>query len=193
MKKKSWDKIYKNNKGNKNLWPSEIVVSTLTRLFKTKDKKNIKVLDFGCGWGNNLLFLKQNNYNFFGIENSKVAYNHCYQKYKNRVLLNENNIIPFKNEFFDFVIDRQSIQHNSPDNVKILYDEINRVIKKKGMFLTEHLSLNTKTNIIFTPFKLQLLKKRFVNSKIIFFNKINLRSLKADNTNIKINSLLLKK
>ena len=59
-------------------------------------------MELGCGWGNNLRFLKDLNFNYFGIDQSKTATNYCKKYYKNIFCCNFSNV-PFDNQFFEIV------------------------------------------------------------------------------------------
>ena len=54
-----WEKVYSASIfRNKNQYPSEEIISFMMRNYgELKNKSSIKVLDMGCGWGNNLKFL----------------------------------------------------------------------------------------------------------------------------------------
>ena len=59
MKKSNpvWEKNYRNKRYNK--YPFDLVVSFIFKNFKNKIRKNVKVLDLGCGGGNNSTLLQK--------------------------------------------------------------------------------------------------------------------------------------
>jgi len=193
MKKNNWDKLYLKNSGNKNYWPSEFIVSSLNNIYKYKNKKNLRVLDFGFGWGNNLFLLKKLKFNFVGVENSKVAYNFCKKKYGKRVIYNNSLKIPFSNNYFDCVVDRQSIQHNQPKDIVIVYSEIKRILKKGGIFISEHLTEHSGTSIPFSKFDIKKINKEFGNKKFLVFFKKNQKEIIDKKNNLILNSYILRK
>ena len=67
-----WEEIYSDPQtAHKNKYPTELVVSTVFRNFKTR--AGLKALDLGCGWGNNLRFLRDAGFDAYGIEISRTA------------------------------------------------------------------------------------------------------------------------
>lgn len=68
-----WDTIYKNGLSNLT-YPNEVFVRIINRIDNPlKNKKDIKVLDFGFGSGNNLIHLANLGYDVYGIEVSEHA------------------------------------------------------------------------------------------------------------------------
>ncbi|AJC86777.1 class I SAM-dependent methyltransferase [Campylobacter sp. RM16704] len=71
-KKDIWENIYK-ERSRCILYPSENFVGFFYRTFIKEKKENISILELGCGWGNNLNFLRQEGYNPTGIDFSQEA------------------------------------------------------------------------------------------------------------------------
>ena len=136
MLKKSWDLNYKNLK-RYNKWPYEFIITYAKRY--VKKSKNKKVLDLGCGGGNNIKFLAEENYNIHGIDSSKTAVEltkkQCKKKYRNQIILGDFKNLPYKNNFFDLIIDRMSITHNSEKDIEVIINEVWRVMKKNAIFI----------------------------------------------------------
>ncbi|EAJ5674834.1 class I SAM-dependent methyltransferase, partial [Campylobacter lari] len=75
MNNELWEKIYK-ERSRCTLYPNENFVSFFYRNFINKNLENINILEIGCGWGNNLKFLKQEGYNPIGTDFSQEAIEH---------------------------------------------------------------------------------------------------------------------
>jgi len=76
------ENIYKSSSArHKNIYPSEVIISWVKNNYGHLSKsatKKIKCLDFGCGWGNNLYFLKKEGFDCYGIDLSETAIKHLY-------------------------------------------------------------------------------------------------------------------
>jgi ubiquinone/menaquinone biosynthesis C-methylase UbiE len=135
MLRNDWEKVYSASIfRNKNQYPSEEIISFMMQNYgELKNKSSIKVLDMGCGWGNNLKFLKDQGFSGTGIDTSKTAIQNCISLgYDAQVC--DFGKLTFRNNSFDVVIDRQSIQHNTIKNIKKTIQEVERVLKKDGSF-----------------------------------------------------------
>ena len=84
------------------------------------DKKNLKILDWGCGKGDLVKFLNNNGYDCYGLEvedNKKVK--DQLELYENELLkdkifyIKHDNMTRFTPNFFDIVITNQVLEHMS--------------------------------------------------------------------------------
>lgn len=189
-----WEKIYK-NKGNshKNEWPSEDIVK-IFKVFNLKKKINF-VVEIGSGWGNNLLFFKREKIKCVGIETSLTASDHC-KKMKFKVI-NDNflNYI-FEKNSIDCFVDRQSIQHNSMQDVIKIIKKIKCELKKNKFLITQLISKdNFKFKSEKTKFDEKKIKNLLIdnNFKVIFYEKVVRKNISLKNTEVYFNLLLQKK
>jgi|UPI0004A40ED4 ubiquinone/menaquinone biosynthesis C-methylase UbiE len=99
-----------------------------------------RILDFGCGWGTDLIFCLKKGYNAFGIDVSKdkAKFHALRIQTKNypkiwleRFIISEGENLPFKSETFDIVYSNQVIEHVKEPQKCI--SEIFRVLKKGGI------------------------------------------------------------
>ena len=96
--------------------------------------KNKKILDMGCGDGEELLFYKSKGAIIYGLDASKELINLAKQRLPNidlEVCLFEST--PYKNIFFDVVVSKYAFQHSY--EIEPIYKEVVRIIKKKGLFI----------------------------------------------------------
>ena len=116
-----WEKVYSASIfRNKNQYPSEEIISFMMRNYgEIKNKSSIKVLDMGCGWGNNLKFLKHQGFSGTGIDTSKTAIQNCISLGCDAQVCDFGKLT-FRNNSFDVVIDRQAIQHNTIKNINVI-------------------------------------------------------------------------
>ncbi len=104
-------------------------------LFKNKD---IKILDLGCGLGNNIKYLLNNNYhNIVALDYSKTSIDFINNKYKNvnNILFDITNPLPFKNNEFDLVVADLSLHYFNDETTKKIINEIKRILKDDGLLL----------------------------------------------------------
>jgi len=123
-----------------NLWPDSRVVSAFF-LHKAlwKGPNRPKVLEVGCGAGNNLWALAEMGYKVFGIEQSETAVRFAKQRlaslgFKSEVSVGTMTDLPFEDESFDFILDRGGITQVALNEVPKVSNEIYRVLRKGGMF-----------------------------------------------------------
>ena len=66
----SWDEVYSSEGNNhKNIYPDVEIIRFLAKNFPLSNRSK-KILDLGCGWGNNLNLLKDKKFDYYGIDYS---------------------------------------------------------------------------------------------------------------------------
>lgn len=130
----------------KYLYPTEFIVRTFKATYpnlKTKmGSKNQKVLDIGFGDGRNSVFLSKEGYLTHGIEITEEICEMARQRFKQQDLeaefkVGRNNNIPYDNGYFDIVLACHSSYYlDGDDKFEKNLDEISRVIKDGGVFIT---------------------------------------------------------
>ena len=101
-----------------------------------KNKKNLKILDIGCGWGYDLTGLLEisKNIELYGIEIDDEKIAACQQKNIMIFKINcETDRIPVNDNFFDIIIINQVLEHTK--EIFFICSEISRVLKKQGIFI----------------------------------------------------------
>jgi len=133
----TWEKNYKSLK-RYNKYPFDFIVSYTKKYFK--DGYGLRSLDLGCGGGNNTKFLQEENFNVFGIDYSETSIrltkNVVKKKFCNQIVRGDFKNLPFKNSFFDLIIDRMSVTHNSEMDIDNIIAEVSRVMKKNSIFIS---------------------------------------------------------
>jgi SAM-dependent methyltransferase len=145
--KKKWDKSY--SRGDNNiLYPQAEVVKfinrfvckqnnngILTRHLKKKNIHRIRGLDFGCGIGTHAIMFNDFQIEAYGIDISKVAILKAIKNAKKKGLKSDKfliqpsntHILPFKDNYFDFVL-AESCLDSMPFNLAKLYiSELKRI------------------------------------------------------------------
>lgn len=109
--------------------------------------RGANVLDAGCGHGNNTIYLAQNGLDVVALDYSKEALEILEERirnqpYKNRIQLVRGSLdnLPFRDEYFDLVVSTSVIHHTKSEKRKEWINNINRVLKKYGLFVLSVLS-----------------------------------------------------
>lgn len=142
MYKNVWEEnIY--SKGKQiNLYPYDILVSIIANKFFSipyAQRKKIKVLDLGCGAGNNVKFLAENGFDVFGYDGSVSAINICKDRFSKWGLhghFQQGDFLklPYRNNYFDIIVDRESIYANRLGDIKLIIAEVFRTLKRGGLY-----------------------------------------------------------
>jgi SAM-dependent methyltransferase len=102
---------------------------------KQEDYKNIKVLDFGCGKGEILQLLLDNEIDAHGVDiyhqgpSGEVLSSELYKQGKIKII-EINKKLPFEDKTFDLIISNQVFEHVS--NIDFVSGELRRILKDKG-------------------------------------------------------------
>ncbi len=131
--RREWEELY-NQPGqfHKNRYPNDDIVRFVMRNFSKGERRSMRILDLGCGWGNNLRFLHDEGFEAWGIDGSATACCQCFT-ITPRVVLGSMIQLPLASDSFDAVIDRNSIQCNTIDAVQSIVRQVHRVLKPGGV------------------------------------------------------------
>ncbi len=118
---------------HKNSYPNECIIRFARRnYYNIANKGEIRCLDLGCGWGNNLYFLRDEGFDCYGVDFSKTAIEHLKADFGDKVYCGGATRLQYADNFFDFMIDRASIQHNPREDVSLILLEVYRILKPGG-------------------------------------------------------------
>ena len=131
---KEWDNIFSKNEWGK--YPSEHLVRFFKRNFK---KKKLKILEIGSGTGANLWFFCREGHKVYGLDGSKVALKICdnflkKDKFNYKLFHSDAKKLPFKDNFFDLVVDIECLYSNPIMDAIQISNEVFRVLKKGSFF-----------------------------------------------------------
>ena len=93
-------------------------------------KSDTKVLDIGCGSGENTKILKNIN-QYYGIDISKNSINDAYTNKVTNLCLGTANALPFKSNSFGLVLFLDVLEHLDDEETAI--QEVHRILTKDGM------------------------------------------------------------
>jgi len=139
---KNWEEIYQ-IKG-------DVLKGTLKKIREAvpllKKRKTKKILDLGCSTGRNSLFLVEQGFSVYAVDNSETAIKMLNEKIKSKGLKNVMTFIEdmcslsFKDNSFDAVICTGILQHATLECQKKTVREIKRTLKKNGLLIADLMS-----------------------------------------------------
>lgn len=121
-------------------YPYDVIVSFIYRNYpRNKPRNEIKILEVGCGTGNNLWFAAREGFSVTGIEGSKTAVEYAKNRFREDGLQGDFVVgdftkLPFEDNSFDLVFDRGAIVCVNFEGGRKVCNEVNRVLKSKGKF-----------------------------------------------------------
>jgi len=109
--------------------------------FQFSDFAGKLVLDLGCGAGNHSKFLAENGFDVYGIDGSRSVIKICKKRFKEwklRASFEQGDFLnlPYKDSFFDLVIDRESLVANRFRAIKKAIKEVYKKLKNNGTFIS---------------------------------------------------------
>jgi 2-polyprenyl-3-methyl-5-hydroxy-6-metoxy-1,4-benzoquinol methylase len=133
-----WEDVFRTRGWSR--YPLEALVSFVARYyFQAPDHNAVRVLELGCGEGNNLWFLAREGFAAHGIDGSPTAI----QKAKRRLSLeglsadlevdDVANIMEIYSPLqFDSILNSGCLQHNTMSSVKSVINQTHRLLKPGG-------------------------------------------------------------
>ena len=127
-----WDEVHKQYSSDKIIYDNYL-----------DDYKDIlnscktKVLDLGCGVGNNSLYLLKHGFKVVGVDYSDVALKIVSDKLKDveTILTDISNPLPFEDKSFDLVIADLSLHYFNKETTKQIMKEIKRILTDNGYLI----------------------------------------------------------
>jgi SAM-dependent methyltransferase len=135
-----WEENY--SKGQAlNKYPYGELVSVFFNSLKYSTTPVKNILEVGCGAGNNLWFMGELGFNVYGVDGSETVVKKAKKACQLRGV--DSDIrhgyfedLPFEDGAMDMVIDRESICCGTKEAIGKTLQEVSRVLKTGGVFIT---------------------------------------------------------
>lgn len=141
--KENYEELYSKGK-NCLIYPADWVIR-FHNMFMKKNLPKGRVLDFGCGSGNNSIFFIEKGYDVHGTEvtdsaldliKSNLEFRHLNKDLICNFSILPPNItsLPYEDGFFDFIISNQVLYYlPSKEHIQKLCKEFSRCLAKNGL------------------------------------------------------------
>ena len=136
----TWNSLYSEGQRHNNRYPFNSVIQFLfSHCPPNVPREQIRVLEVGCGAGNNLWFAAREGFKVKGIDASDVAVELAISRLREDGLdgdirLGDATSLPFPDACIDLAIDRAAITHMPKESVTKVISEVHRVLKPGGKF-----------------------------------------------------------
>jgi SAM-dependent methyltransferase len=134
-----WEEIYHQGR-QVNRYPFDQIVAFVNRHQpKEKPRSETRVLEVGCGAGNNLWFAAREGFQVAGIDGSQSAIDYARTRFRSDGLSGDLRVgdfvtLPWQDGSFDFVLDRAALTNCGLADVRRAIAEIRRVLRTGGKF-----------------------------------------------------------
>lgn len=144
-----WEEVFQTQEWGK--YPSEDLIRFIARNYYAKsNRKEVKILEVGCGTGANLWYIAREGFTVYGIDGSETAVKRAQNRLNTEVpewsgelVVGDIVTLPFEACTFDAVIDNEAVYANSFENSMKIYDEVYRVLKKDGKLFSRTFANNS--------------------------------------------------
>ncbi len=136
-----WEDIYRAGQ-QLNRYPFNDVVTFMHRYHdRTKPREHIRVLEIGCGAGNNLWFAAREGFDVYGIDGSASAIDYARNRFSGEGLKGDFRVgdfceLPYEDDCFDIVIDRGALTLAGRSGATRAVEGILRSLKHGGHFFS---------------------------------------------------------
>lgn len=140
---KIWNDRYNSNQ-NIAKYPFDQIISLVMQRFKDKkERESSNILDYGCGGGNNFWFLAREGFEAYACDVASSAIEMTKRRMEDekiilpedRYRLLEGEILPFPDQFFNAIIDRESLCQSTWSEIQSRIREFRRILKPGGWYL----------------------------------------------------------
>ncbi len=134
MEKNEYYRMYKFEEKH---WWYKSLRDVLYYYVKKSSQTSSRVLDAGCGTGENMMFLQSLGHEVFGFDLSKDAISFCKKRGLRNVQTADVTKIPHKNNYFDLILNLDVLGTLSQNQRKKAIQEFYRLLKPKGYLIVQ--------------------------------------------------------
>lgn len=137
-----WDEIYEAG-SQLNRYPFSSIVTFLYRhAQRDRPRADVRILEIGCGAGNNLWFAAREGFSVTGLDGSAAAIEFARSRFSDEGLggsfvQGDFTALPFKDNSFDIVLERGAISMAPRTAARKAVDEAARVLRPGGLMYAE--------------------------------------------------------
>ena len=141
-----WEEIHSTQEWGQ--YPSEHVIRFVARNYYKKDRRSVKILDFGGGGGAHTWYLAREGFDVYGFDGSPSAVRKAEAKLAREHLSAHlccatGQDVSYEDDFFDAVIDNVTSYANYQNDIIVMYAKMLRFLKPGGKILTSVFGRNT--------------------------------------------------
>lgn len=135
-----WESRYKSNPGYRSWYPWTGVVSFVLREApRDRPRSEVRILEIGCGTGNNLWFVAREGFQAAGLDISPTAIDFARMRLAKEGLeadlrVGDFSSLPFPDASFDLVFERAALSFSNRSGIRMCMSEVRRVLKPGGLF-----------------------------------------------------------
>lgn len=123
------------------MYPTEHVIRFVARNFYKLERKNVKILDFGCGVGAHAWYMAREGFDVYAFDGSASAVDKARRRLEGEHLPVHLKVadaldISYPENFFDAVVDNVCIYGNLLKNIHSMYQNVHSILKPEGKLLT---------------------------------------------------------
>lgn len=195
-----WEEIHSSQDWGK--YPSEMVIRFIARNYYRKNRKDVKILDFGCGGGAHTWYLAREGFDVYAFDGSPSAVKKAKEYLERDHLTAHFDVmdgaeIQYEKEYFDCVLDSACVYANEKEYITKMYQDIYSVLKNGGKIFTSCFGTQTEgydtgTRIEENTYK--DIEKGVLSGRAIahFFTQDELKAVlqKAGFVNIEVDTML---
>jgi SAM-dependent methyltransferase len=133
-----WEKDTYSKGKQINSYPFSDLISLVMRFAKQTINCSSRILELGCGTGPNIQFFLDNEFKYFGIEGASSAVRYIEEKFGQQVSVKADDFtkaIPYQDEYFDLMVDRSAVTHNTMQEIEKVINECHRVLKNDCLMI----------------------------------------------------------
>lgn len=141
-----WEKIHATQEWGK--YPSEPVIRFVARNYYAKDRKAVRILDFGCGAGSHTWYLAKEGFDTYAFDGSESAMKKVRDRLEEEglaahLMVRDALELDYPKDYFDCVIDNAAIYANRYEHIVRMYQNVYEILKPGGMCFS--ISFSTET------------------------------------------------